>query len=476
MSAAGATITKPAPKVEDFEAFLLWLEAVSGEADGAKISFDLGALSDELFTPALEVIGAIGHFVAPNAPGVREKRPVLETVVVGETVFADFEKRPEKLEEFTGYIKRCLASVSGQNYTAKCLYVHFVYISVDKLDAVLDLAKWINRLNAESVFAQIQLVLFRHPEGGYAAPVNGQIDALIRPSIQGERPNELFERGWRNLALPWLEELERFIRITIDDDDVWMPWTINEVVTNAVAAQLEGGRDIKFVGIPNQFLYYPLEHGRVDMVSMKMIMNGSKFVTSSNWSSIKENHPWMIPESFSQNMARQFRRLGITLMVSYKAKPCFVYVRRHGRLSALTKFEHYRDVARTATCIGSEDYILEAGQDLVDEWFTRMPAQFGIDPPTLVARGKMETDTGLLRVAINADELVEGHHLNPEDLKVVVTCRTAEGEQVTEHDFASSLNIDPEGWEGRSGLAIWDRRTDKRIFSAWIRGEAKFLS
>lgn len=475
MSVGGATIMRIAPKAKDFTAFLHWLEEEVGAAEGAKIIFELGQLNDELRLPASEVIEAVGHFVAPNEPGRRGKRAI-ETVVVGETVFADFEKRPEKLSEFTIYVKRCLASISGQYYTPKCLYVHFVYISVDKVDSVLDLAKWINRLNAESVFAEIRLVLFRHPEGGYSAPVNGQIDALIRPSIQGERPNELFDRGWRNLALPWMEDLRCFIRISIDDDDVWMPWAINEVVKNAMAAQREGGREVKFVGFPNQFLYYPLEHGRVDMVAMTMIMNGSKFVTSTSWGLIKENHPWMIPESFSRNMARQFRRLGKTLLVSYKAKPCFVYVRRRGRLSALTKFEHYRGEPRTATCIGSEDYILDAAHDLAGQWFNREPAQFGTDPPTLVARGKLKEDSGALRVDINADEIVEAYQLNPENLKILITCRTVEGEQITEHDFASILEIDPKGWEGRSGLSIWDRTTDKKLFSAWIRGAAKFLS
>lgn len=470
-------ILHQAPADQTIDDFVIWFSETTDLAMGESLSFDLSLIDPAAHDTASAVVQASGHRLAGGAQSpTRSTAEPTTNLFIGETVFADIEKRQYKLNEFLTYFSLALESISKQTYVESTRYLHFVYVSVDKVRELISIAKFINKLNAQSAFAELRLVPFSHPEGGYPAPANGQIDGLMRPSVTGERPKELFSKAWRNLGDDALEQCELFVRATLDDDDIWMPWTVSEFVLQCKANwELDGG-DVRCIGNPNQLLYYPLENGRIDLVPMRMIMNGSKCATSRSWELIEPVHPWKLPEPFSQNVARQLRHWGIDLRVAYQAKPCFMYVRRHGRLSALTKYEHYRQEPITATNIGSEDFALESARELVQRSFVRAPAEFGIDPPTLTARGKMDEESHLLNIDINVDEMIPAHGLEAEKCAIEVTCRTSDGEQQTRYPLQGRIEVDVSGWEGRSGLAVWDISKNERLFSTWIRGAEKFLS
>ena len=274
---------------------------------------------------------------------------------------------------------------------------------------------------------------------------------------------------------PQLDDFDLYLRATIDDDDLWLPWTIQEFVASARAAADLGGRAVKYIGIPNQMLFYqPIDFGRLDSVRMRMVMHGSKFAMSNDWSLLIEHHPWMLPEPFSQNMARFMRRRSVDLKINSSGRPCFIYVRRHGRLSAVTKYEHYVESPMTRCFVPNEEDIVRHAVELAGDTGEPGEATFGIDPPTLEARGELHGET--LVVRLNVEELAEGHGIDPDDHYVTVKCRTADGDQVTRHEFRDELEIDPSGWEGRSGLSVLSKDTDTCVFNTWIRGKEPYLS
>lgn len=370
-----------------------------------------------------------------------------------------------------------LEAIAAQVPVDEARFVHFTHISIDKPREVVSLARLINSLNRRSEFAEFRLSPFSHPAEGYPEPSNGHIDMLMRPSLFNDRPSVLFQNALNLFGESELGLADSYIRVAMDDDDVWLPWAIEEFVTQGTAALAEPGRSVRCIGISKQFLYYPLEDGRVDLVDMTKVMPGSKFLVSADWSQIKDRHPWMLPESFSENVARQMRHRGVDIRLAVGGvRPCLIYVRRHGRLSAMTKFEHYRREAKTVVGVGSEAWALESALKLFESCGAaeRGRVSFELDPPTPEARATL-TENGELRVTLNSAELVSSYELETDSLRVRIKCATEGEDSVWEFPFDDQFMVDPSNWTGRSVLTIVDEE-DHEVFGTWIRGEEKYLS
>lgn len=466
-------VTLSAPDLSTFAEFLKWWSDITGDCNFQRIRIDITNLPRALHSVANEVITATGHSVEG---GTMSYVPSNRNLVITETIFADIERRPDKLEAFCQYYALTLKSIAEQEWVAETTFVHVTHVSIDKEREIIRLAKLMNRLNLLAGFAILRLSLFEHPEGGYPTPKNGHIDRKYRPSIFDETPHRLFAKAFANLANPTLTQSDLFVRTSLDDDDLWLPWAIEEFVKIAAAIVKNGSRNNWCVGIPKQFLYYPLDLGRVDYTSMRMVMPGSKFNVSTSWEIISSRSSWMLPESFSRNTERHMRHRGVDIRLAWTARPCLVYVRRGGRLSAMTKFEHYRHDPVTVDHIGSEFWILDAARSIEAQEFAREPLEFGIDLPSPEARGKLDPGSGNLLISFNLREMEDVYPLSDGDYYVEIKCSTEDGVDRTFFPVAEKFEVDPSKWRGRALLLVHTKTEEEELFGTWVRGGEPYLS
>lgn len=460
---------------QSVSSFLKWWMLHFNGTTPRRFLVDLTDLDSSIRNAASEIVRASGHSVVGEVTvQFRPDLSLISNVVLSESVFADIEERPEKLDLFLNYYRLTLRSIANQEPVQGTRFVHFTHISRDKVNTVISLAKEINRLNATSKFATLYLNVFEHPEEGYLKPNNGHIDQVMRPSLFNGRPEFLFDRAFLSLAEPELKNKGFFIRVCIDDDDLWMPYAIEEMVKQGKALLDMPGRDNRCVGISNQFLYYPLDGGRLDSVDMRMVMPGSKFNVAEKWTAILSRHPWMLPESFSSNVARQMRARKVDISVARNARPILIYVRRHGRLSAMTKFEHYRNEPRVLKAVGSDYDALESAIELSRSFEVESTPEFSVDPPTPEARAELISPS-CLQVRLNSDELTAAFGLQPSALEVCVKCATNDGTDINVFPFQPSFEVNPSLWTGRAILTICDAE-GKELFGTWIRGNESYLS
>lgn len=251
----------------------------------------------------------------------RKPRVTWSTLMISETIFVDVETRPEKLHEYLGFAQLLLGSIARQESVYDAHHLHLIYCSIDKGEILLSLARLINRSNATSRFSRIILVPYSHPKEGYTD--DGSRDEKWMPNRYYGRPLKLFSRALSLLPDGFAEGFNTFLRFRLDDDDVWAPWALNELVYNARILIAEDGADVRYLGIPSVYLYYPYHGGQLSLVRMKTIMHGSKVIVSKDWTLLTQRHPWQVVESFSKNTARKYRKNGVDLKLATNARPFF---------------------------------------------------------------------------------------------------------------------------------------------------------
>lgn len=455
----------------DIRQFLEWWNEQTNLDNFQVLEIDVTSLPSELREAASAVVRASGHRLREEC-SVSTNDKDHDLVIFSETIFADVETRWDKLRAFLDYYRLSLESISAQREVYGARHVHFTYVSVDKIREILVLARLINRLNRLSVFSEMRLVLFEHPADSREAE-NGHIEHKYTPSRFGDSPKRLFRKAILNLGAEDITARDLYLRCALDDDDIWLPWAMQEMAFAARAVVGKGGRPRKSLGFPNQFLYYPQELGRVDSVRMAMVMTGSKVHVGIGWDNIADRHAWGLPESFSANMQRRFRHIDTDLVLAENNRPMWVYVRRAGRLSATTKFEHYREEPRTVSHIGDEHSIIEAAT-VLDSGFERTPLVFGIDPPALEARAEMGADR-LLHVRVNLKEMIEAFDLDPQNLQITVNWGDDDGRHELTVPPGSEFQLNSDGWTKRTRLSLDDLNGGAH-FSTWVRGKEIFLS
>lgn len=220
-----------------------------------RLSVDLANIEDELKQAAVEIIKACGHMVE-GSHNQSFMRKDYDLVIFSETIFADVETRWQKLRDFLDFYRLSLRSIAEQREVYAGRHIHFTYVSVEKTREILVLSSLINRLNASSAFSEMRLVLFKHPEKRDLPP-NGHIDYKFTPSRFGKTPRLLFEKAVRNLGDETLFEKSVFMRCALDDDDVWLPWAMQEMSLNARALVSKGGRPKRVWGFQISFFIIP---------------------------------------------------------------------------------------------------------------------------------------------------------------------------------------------------------------------------
>lgn len=456
--------------------FLWWGERIEADS-GVRYIVDLSLLDEDQAEALNQVVVACGHGTNSTLP--RELLdPTAKRFLLVETIFADTEKQISALSKLLAMYRETLESIANQYPVSNSMALHVTYCSVDKLQEFLSLSRLVNALNWKSPFFRFLLVPYIHPREGYSKPDNGHIDAVRLPNkYYSDKAKKLTQKTLFRLRLESNLVFTRSIRAAIDDDDVWLPWAASEIFQIADAAAKQGGRATKAIGVANQLVYYPTGAGQVDLAEWDLAMTGSKFFIAANFKNLENLTPWMLPEAFSDVQARAFRRLGIDLRVVRGSKAFFLYVRSHANLSGMLKTDHYLGEEISSFGVGTSADAKNAAMALVQKAQGSTPSYtFSIDPPSLTVRGDYDKVTGHLRVDGNCLEYLNRRGIsNFADIMVVVNVETNKGRTELKRPCEMPLMFDAGDWRSRPLLRLEDSKGDK-IGSAWIRGNAPFLS
>lgn len=479
MAKDGSVTELRAPGNISWRRLLLWWAERIEESPESHFCVDLASLDEQKREALGQVVTACGH-----ATGSKRRLQLIPAdssfFLLMETIFADTETSYETLVRLLAMYRQSLRSIADQNYVADVSAVHITYCSVDKSQELLTLSRLINDLNDRSKLFRFVLVPYIHPKEGYPAAKTGHIDALRLPNKYfSENSKRLTQKGIARLRSESDLKFAKNIRVTIDDDDLWLPWAVEELVSIGESAFELGGRSTKAIGVANQIVYYPTGTGRLDVADWDLAMTGSKFFISTSFDRLLDFTPWMLPEAFSDVQERQFRHVGVDLSIVRGSRPFFVYVRSHGNLSGMLKTDHYVGKPVTRFGVGSYYDARNVATRLVQsEMGVRKSADyvFSVDPPSLSVRGRFEEDSGTLKVEGNFDEYLKRRSIPTDSrIKVVVSAGTDDGRIEVERTLEDDLVYDASGWTSRPLLRL-ENDNGEKIGSAWIRGKALFLS
>lgn len=468
-----------APNSLTWRRLLLWWAERIEETPGDLITIDVSSLQFGQRENFAEVIKATGHLSSSNGTSSLLSG-VSESLLVMETIFADTETRAEVLSRIEEQFRMTLQSLASQRKTPGMEALHITYCSVDKVSEFISIAKLINGLNKKSDQFSFLLVPYIHPTNGYPETESGHIDAKRLPNkFYSENAIELFTRARARFEPTEKTCWKRVIRAALDDDDVWAPWGVEEIDAISRQATEELGRPICAVGIASQFVYYPIDGGRIDRAEWRLAMTGSKFFVGNNLEALDRLTPWMLPEAFSSVQERGFRSKGIDLRIVRNSRAFFLYVRTHGNLSGMLKTEHYVDEPMTVCGVGSYHDYNDSVLVLDKQWKENVTREqgyvFEIDPPSLSVRGEYDSQTGELVIRGNFDEFLAKRGLTSDGKKLVVNA--GNGKIRFEHEFDdwSNIRIDASTWTERT-IARLEDENGERLGADFVRGHAPFLS
>ncbi|OFT72732.1 hypothetical protein HMPREF3145_00915 [Corynebacterium sp. HMSC05C01] len=437
---------------------------------------DLDNVSAAFRSTAIEIASAAG-IPCNTAP----KRPIRfetgDTLVLSETIFADTETDPSALNRLEQAHFRSLASLSALQPAANCVHIHVVYCSIDKAAQYISIARRVNTLNELQDTTEFILIPYAHPKNGYPAPPNGHIDAKILPNKSvAKNFAKLHSRFYRSLndfseGGPGL-----YVRVGLDDDDLWAKWALRVISGVARQAVNLPGRTLKAVGLPNSFVYYPTGNGELHEAELDVALTGTKFLVSRDLGEIEKVSPYELPEFFTANVRRAFRGREIDLFVERNTPAFFVYMRSGSNLSSMRKQQHYLDEPKLTACVGNADTVLDEINRNHEPASVAGQADFTIDPPSLRASARLDHATNNLAIQGNFEEYLVSRGMEyPGAYSLVINYGIDGKRSEVAIPLSERLVVDAAGWTERVIVRIEDP-TNENVGSSWLRGSEPFLS
>lgn len=469
------TISVP-PNLSISEIVHWWNDRLEEQPDYL-LEVDASQVPSEFSRGFSELVGACGHRVKGGTSG--NFGPFLSsTFLTVETIFADTEVRPEPLDRLLTRFRATVDSLVAQDVPEDVCCLSIIYCSVDKSLELFSIAQMIVEANTQGRRISFLLVPYSHPAEGYPEPSNGHIDARVLPNkYYADRARGLFDRAFSRILLESRVDWTTCIRMAIDDDDVWTPWAVREIVRHAHAILETNGRSVRAIGLSKQHIYYPLESGRLDRVDLEVCLTGSKFFVSKSWNSVANLTPWMLPERFSANVVRSYRRQGIDLRVVRNSLPFLIYIRSRFSLSKMMKTEHYLGEPTVVMGVGESCFAVKAAELMqMESSIDCVEPVFEIDPPSLTVNATFDESNESLTVNGNFEEFLSHKGLTLEDGLRIFVNGGSNGQRYDLTKLSESpLRFLARNLTERTILRI-ENVDGTVVGSAWVRGKEGFLS
>ncbi|MGP5384740.1 hypothetical protein [Brachybacterium tyrofermentans] len=264
------------------------------------------------------------------------------TLVLLETIFCDYESDPEILGNYFSRFELTVASLARQEIPEGVAFRATIYLSTDK-------GEWGDRVREvvsaaqESAGHGVELRIhdYTHPEIGYPEGDPTRVDWAKNPSKHSPYREQLFEAAHGDVDR---STLDRLIRVTVDDDDLWLPWHVKNLVEIAARARADERvtwEGVLAIGLLDVNVGYAGDEGvTLDSVALERTLTGDKYYVIDQPAQLETlwpYSPWSIPEVMDKNQKRRLEQRGIGLYAARNYVPSFVYMRWGQNLSIQRK-------------------------------------------------------------------------------------------------------------------------------------------
>lgn len=284
---------------------------------------------------------AAGLSTSPLLVFRRDDEPdVARTLVILEMIFCDAESDEEVLATYFDRFRIALASVLQQEMPADAELQVTLHFSRDK-------QKWIERTEdllkgaSSSNKVRVQLHIYDHPENGYAGGDSKRIDWVKGPNKHSPYRERLFIDAHDRLDI---SRYPRVIRVNLDDDDVWLPWHVQNMCAAARSAMVapEVRHDVPLaLGLLDVVVGYVSDDGvDADVVRLRRTLTGEKFYVLEGLRTVEEIAAYSslgIPEKVDVENHERLERHGVALYAVLGLPPSLIYFRWGQNLSLQDK-------------------------------------------------------------------------------------------------------------------------------------------
>lgn len=265
-----------------------------------------------------------------------------KTLVLLETIFCDNESDPEILGKYFARFELTVASLARQEVPNGTSFRATVYLSDGKGEWGLRVRDLITSAQEDAApGVELRLHEYSHPEIGYPEGDATRVDWAKNPNKHSPYRERLFEAAHTDVDL---ESLDRLLRVTIDDDDLWLPWHIRNLVDIARSARQDervGWKGVLAIGLLDTNVAYVGEDSViVETLALERTLTGDKFYVidePAQLDTLRPYSPWSIPEVMDKNQRRLLEKRGIGLFAARNYAPSFVYMRWGQNLSIQRK-------------------------------------------------------------------------------------------------------------------------------------------
>ncbi|WP_193128824.1 hypothetical protein [Gulosibacter sediminis] len=311
------------------------------------------------------------------------------TLILLETIFCDYENDPEILSSYFERFQLTLESLSKQQVPAQAELSVVVYVSRDK-------GTWIEKVQGEidrwrdirDARVAIKIHTYDHPEIGYPEGDQDRVDWQKNPSKHAPYREQLFTSSCKAVDF---SAYDRLIRVTLDDDDVWLPWHTTTLVTVAQAARsnerIAHQDDLALGLLDVNIAYIGDDEVEVRTVALERTLTGDKFYVIDDPGSrddLARRSAWSIPEVMDKDQKRRMARHGVGLYAVRNYGAGFVYMRWGQNLSRQRK-DGFQIVGLGSQTLAAPQDVLELSRNQIptDEssglWFGILPGRLKVD-------------------------------------------------------------------------------------------------
>lgn len=264
-----------------------------------------------------------------------------KTLIWLDTILCDAETDAMVVDRYLERFMLTLKSIGHQRLPKGTDFRLIVHLSYDKAHLAPIIQAALDSLpNALRTSAKIHL--YEHPAHGYGVPAGSHVDLIKNPNKQPGRREDLFSAASNDVEF---SDFDAVIRISMDDDDLYLPGHLEQVSSIAATLLLDSPDRPSAAGLYQCYLAHIGDAGSgMDHVSFSRVIPGNKFfvIPKTAYQKLADYSPWSIPELIDDEAAESFLKRGIRLTLARNNLPTFVYMRRSLNLSGQSK-DHFTD-------------------------------------------------------------------------------------------------------------------------------------